>query len=151
MLPSLAHRQNWFSGPAPPSYIGLTSMAPSRGFAPRPLALTGRWTTVIPRWNENGLPGRSFTCALRVRSPAFCMLNYGEWENGRAPRFCPECLPVPSRVDCYLPRARKMATRTGAAPAVSCSTGRRVCCSSSGSSNWWVMVVTLHSSSSDLL
>src|SRR5271163_3289660 len=31
---------------------------------------------------------------------------------GRAPRFCPECLPVPNRADCYLPRARKMATRT---------------------------------------
>ena len=141
-----------FSGRVPPAWIGLDSVAPSRGFAPRPLALTGRWTTVIPRWNcETGLPGRTLTCILRVRTSAFCMLNYGEWENGRAPRFCPEYLPVPGRADCYLPRARKMATRTGAAPAVSCSTGRRVCCSSSGSLGWWVMVVTLHSSSSDLL
>lgn len=68
-----------FSGRAPPAWIGLDSVAPSRGFAPRPLALTGRWTTVIPRWNcETGLPGRSFTCTLRVRNPAFYMLNYGE-------------------------------------------------------------------------
>lgn len=28
----------------------LDEMAPALGFAPRPSALTGRWTTVIPRW-----------------------------------------------------------------------------------------------------
>jgi hypothetical protein len=52
-----------------------TPMAPSRGFAPRPLALTGRWTTVIPRWNVIGLPGRTSTCNLRVRSSAFCVFE----------------------------------------------------------------------------
>ena len=58
-----------------------TPLSPSRGFAPRPLALTGRWTTVIPRWNLSGLPGRTSTCNLRVRSSAFCVFELrGVWE-----------------------------------------------------------------------
>jgi hypothetical protein len=66
--------------------------------------------------NETGLPGRTSTCNLRVRSSAFCVFEL-RGGIGRAPRFCPECLPVPSRVDCYLPRARETGgacrTRTG--------------------------------------
>ena len=54
--PASGSRQISFSRRVPPAYIGLDSMAPSRGFAPRPLALTGRWTTVIPRWNQNWSP-----------------------------------------------------------------------------------------------
>ena len=54
--PASGLRRISFSGRVPPAYIGLDSMAPSRGFAPRPLALTGRWTTVIPRWKRNWSP-----------------------------------------------------------------------------------------------
>lgn len=54
--PASGLRQISFSRRVPPACIGLDSLAPSRGFAPRPLALTGRWTTVIPRWNQNWSP-----------------------------------------------------------------------------------------------
>lgn len=95
-----------------------TPMAPSRGFAPRPLALTGRWTTVIPRWNVIGLPGRTSTCNLRVRSSAFCVFELrGVWNWSGTP-VLPRVSRRPKRRGLLSSSCPIMATRTGAAPAV---------------------------------
>ena len=103
-------------------------LAPEAGLAPATLRLTAGGTTVVLLGNEVGLPGRTPTCNLSDRSRWLCVFElrgdlewlmvHGLWQTkvGRAPRFCPECLPVPSRVDCYLPRARENGGRDGCRP-----------------------------------
>ena len=140
-----------FSGRVPPACIDLDSVGSIAWIRTTTSRLNRAVDYCYPTMESKlvspaGLPPA--TSELEARH-SVC-LNYGELEIGRAPRYCPECLAVPSGADCFLPHARKLATRTGAAPAISCSTGRRVCCSSS-ESKWWAMVVTLHPSSSDLV
>ncbi len=53
-------------------------VAPEAGLAPATLRLTGGRTTIVLLRIQTGLPGRTRTCDLRVRSSAFCNLNYGE-------------------------------------------------------------------------
>ena len=54
------------------------TVAPEAGLAPATLRLTGGRTTIVLLRIQTGLPGRTRTCDLRVRSSAFCNLNYGE-------------------------------------------------------------------------
>jgi hypothetical protein len=99
---------------------------------------------------ESGLPGRTHTCDLRVRSSAFCNLNYGElklvghlgsapsifpFQTGRIAIFLVPAKWRPGRVLPPLSPARQAGESAVPLP----------------SRKWWVMVVTLHSSSSDLV
>jgi hypothetical protein len=101
---------------------------------------------------KTGLPGRTHTCDLRVRSSAFCNLNYGELKLVGHLGSAPSVFPFQTgRIAIFLvPANWRPGPRTCSGPSSRKLSGR-VCCSSSEPRNWWVMVVTLHSSSSDLV
>ena len=80
---------------------------------------------------QNGYPGRLRPCNIRVNSAAFYWLNYrGMKKMVEAERIA---LPMPGcRLGAlllgYASTVSKLARSTGAGPAISCSTGRRLCC-----------------------
>ena len=68
------------------------------------IRLTGGHATLTSSGNDT--PGRNCTCVVpfRRRMPLICSAT--GVENGRAPRYRPEYLLVPSEAGCCLPRAR---------------------------------------------
>ena len=96
------------------------------GIAPGPRRSSGV-RAICYATRESGSPGRLRPCNIRVNSAAFYWLNYRGTKmvevEGLAP---PEWLDV-SQLPWLLGDTSKLARPTGAAPAISCSTGRRLC------------------------